>query len=160
MDENIEFLRDFLECDRYRIAELIDSVSSAMRQLGHYLRHHVEGPFTVIYRDEDDPMYELIQLLDGNSFEVKYDTTSVYMSNMMGVKITPLYMETIEVQYEQETEQESEVEQTQSFTTYIEYDYEWTLDIPEIHNPPRRRGLRAKTLLIDDALFDESLKPP
>lgn len=162
MDENIEFLRDFLECDRYRIAELIDSVSSAMRQLGRYLRHHVEGPFTIIYCDEDDPMYELIQLLDGNSFEVKYDTTSVYMSNMMGAKITPFYMETIEVQYVEE----SEPEQIQLVLTHDECEYkreyecEWTLDIPEVRNPSQRRSLRAKILPVNDALFDESLKPP
>ena len=162
MDVNIEFLRDFLEYDRYRIAELVDSISFAMRQLGHYLRRHDSGPFTVIYRDEDDPMYELIQLLDGNSFEVKYDTTSVYMNNMRGAKITPLYMETIEVQYIEE----SETEQIQLVLTHDEceykweYDCEWTLDIPEVRNPSKRRGLRAKIQPVDDAMFDESLKPP
>lgn len=94
MDENIEFLRDFLECDRYRIAELVNSVPIAMRQIGRLLRQHAEGPFTVIYRDESDPMYELVQLLDGNSFEVKYGDAFL---GAEVAKVTPLYMETIEV---------------------------------------------------------------
>ena len=155
MDECIEFLRDFLEYDRYRIAELVDSVAYAMRQLGDYLRRHDEGPFIILYNDENDPMYELIQLLDGNSFEVKYDNTSVYMSNMRGAKITPLYMETIEVQYIEESE-------TESVTVYSDVfeNGSTTFEIPEIRNPSRRRGLRAKIQPIDDALFDESLKPP
>lgn len=155
MDANIEFLRDFLECDRYRIAELIDSVPFAMKQLGYYLRRHDEGPFTMLYNDENDPMYELIQLLDGNSFEVRYDTTSVYMSNMMGAKVIPLYMETIEVQYIEESE-------TELVTVYSDiFENGWTTsEISEIRNPSRRRGFRAKIQPIDDALFDESLKPP
>lgn len=141
MDKDIEFLRDFLDCDRYRIAELIDTLPYAMAKLGYLLRQHTVGPITLVYRDENDPMYELIQLLDGNNFEVEYGCT---LMGMEAAKIFPLYMETIEVQYEPEPE--------------------YVPDIPEVKNPPRR-GLRAKVLLIDDilfseTLFDEFLKPP
>lgn len=149
MDEDIEFLRDFLECDRYRIAELVDSVPIAMRQLGKLLRQHAAGPFTIVYRSERDPMYELIQLLDGNNFEVHYGFT--YMG-LMAAKIAPFYMEIIEVEYTPEPEVQS------TTTTYAEYN-NWTLDPPEIRNPSRR-GLRAKMRPIDDILFDKSLKPP
>lgn len=149
MDENIEFLRDFLECDRYRIAEMIGSVSIVMRLLGQCLRRHDKGPFTIIYRDEDDPTYELIQLLDGNNFEVKYGST---FATLKAAIVTPLYIETIKVEYTEGVE-------TQTTTTNsFEYD-EWTLDPPEIRNPSRR-GLRVKMRPIDDISFDESLKPP
>lgn len=149
MDEDIEFLRDFLECDRYRIAELVDSISDAMHQLGRLLHNHVKGPYQIIYRDENDPMYELIQLLDGNNFEVHYGFT--YMG-LMAAKVAPFYMEIIEVEYTPEPEVQS------TTTTYAEYN-NWTLDPPEIRNPSRR-GLRAKIRPIKDVLFDESLKPP
>jgi len=151
MDEDIEFLRDFLECDRYRIAELVDSVPIAMRQLGKLLRQHAAGPFTIVYRNERDPMYELIQLLDGNNFEVHYGFT--YMG-LMAAKIAPFYMEIIEVEYTPEPEVQS-----CSMATYSEYN-NWTLDSPEIRNPPRR-GLRVKARLIDEALSEiKPLKPP
>lgn len=149
MDENIEFLRDFLECDRYRIAELVNSVPIAMRQIGRLLRQHAEGPFTAVYRNERDPMYELIQLLDGNNFEVHYGFTCM---GFMAAKIVPLYMEIIEVQYTPEPEVQS------TTTTYTEYN-NWALDPPEIRNPSRR-GLRVKIRPIKDILLDESLKPP
>lgn len=154
MDENIEFLRDFLEYDSYRIAELIDKLSFPMRQLGQYLRRHVEGPFLIVYRDETDPMYELIELLDGNNFEVEYGhRSSTFL--MDAAEVTPLYMETIEVQYEQEPEAES---------VTVDFDFNYDEWIPEKHNSILR-GLRATTLLIDDISFyenllDESLKPP
>ena len=153
MDEDIEFLQNFISYDRYRIAELTNSVSYAMRQIGKWLRKLSKGPFIVIYRDEEDPLYELIQLLDGNNFEVEYGGTFM---NSKAAYIIPLYMEeTIEIQFE--LEQEPDTFSTSS--TY--YDCEW---IPEKHNSILR-GLRAKTLLIDDIsfdekLFDEFLKPP
>lgn len=151
MDENIEFLRNFLESDRYRIAELVNSIEAALRQLGYYLRRHDKGPFTLIYHDESDPMYELVQLLDGNSFEVKYG--GVFLG-VEAAEITPLYKETIEVQLVVEPE-------TESVSVYSSvFEDEWaTFEIPEIRNPSRR-GLRAKISPVDDALFDESLKPP
>lgn len=150
MDEDIEFLRDFLECDRYRIAELVDSIPDAMRQIGRLLRQHTKGPFTFVYRDESDPMYELIQLLDGNNFEVKYGFT--YLT-FQAAKVIPFYTEIIEVEYTPEPEVQSTI------TTYTEYN-NWTLDPPEIRNPSRR-GLRAKARLIDEALSEiKALKPP
>ena len=152
MDVNIEFLRDFLEFDRYRIAELVGSIEVAMRQLGYYLRHHDKGPFTILYRDESDPMYELVQLLDGNSFEVKYGGTFL---GAEVAKVTPLYTETIEVQLVVEPE-------TESVTVYSSvFEDGWaTFEIPEVRNPSRRRGLRANIQPVDDAMFDKSLKPP
>ena len=157
MDEDIEFLRDFIDCDRYRIVELIDSVSYAMQKIGHLLRERAEGPFTMVYRDENDPMYELAQLLDGNNFEVHYGFSFLGLS---AAKVTPIYMETIEVQYVPEFDPQS----YSTTTTYIEYAGEQILDLPELRNPPRR-GLRVKMSLIDDIsfdekLFDEFLKPP
>ncbi len=157
MDEDIEFLRDFLEYDRYRIAELINILGYAMSKLGYLLRQHTLGPITLVYRDENDPMYELIQLLDGNSFEVKYGCT---LMGMEAAKIYPLYIETIKIQYGSEVE----VQSYSVTTTYTESATEYIPDIPEIRNPPRR-GLRAKVLPIDDilfseTLFDEFLKPP
>ena len=149
MDEDIEFLRDFLECDRYRIAELVNSIPDALQQLGRLLRKHVKGPYQIIYRNERDPMFELIQLLDGNSFEVHYGFT--YMG-LMAAKVAPFYTEIIEVEYTPESE-------VQSTTTYTEYN-NWISEPQEIRNSSRR-GLRAKARLIDEALSEiKSLKPP
>lgn len=148
MDEDIEFLQNFLECDRYRIAELVDSLPMAMQKIGSLLRQHAIGPFTVVYRNERDPLYELIQLLDGNNFEVQYGFTFM---GLMAAKITPFYTEIIEVKYTPESEVQS------TTTTYSEYN-NWVPDPLEIRNPSRR-GLRAK--LIDEALSEiKPLKPP
>ena len=149
MDEDIEFLQNFLECDRYRIAELVDSVPIAMRQLGKLLRQHAAGPFTIVYRNERDPMYELIQLLDGNNFEVHYGFT--YMG-LMAAKIAPFYMEIIEVEYTPEPEMQS------TTTTYAEYN-NWIPDPLEIRNSSRHEP-RMRIRSIKDVLSDESLKPP
>ena len=156
MDEDIKFLQDFLAYDRYRIAELVDSHSilPSLKRLGQLLREHFKGPFIVPYLGENDTMYELIQLLDGNNFEVQYGFTYLTFE---AAKITPIYTETIEVQCVQEFD-------SQSYSTTTTYTGEQTLDLPELRNPPRR-GLRAKMPLIDDIsfdekLFDEFLKPP
>lgn len=151
MNEDIEFLRDFINCDRYRITELIDSLSQAMQKIGHLLRQRAEGPFTLVYHDENDPMYELAQLLDGNNFEVYYGFSFLGLS---AAKITPIYMETIEVKYDSEEPLSMYVPETKSYTKSA------SEETPEVRNPSRRRGLRAKMLLIDDALFDEYLKKP
>lgn len=153
MDEDIEFLQNFINYDRNHITELANSIPAALRQIGKWLRKLTKGPFIVIYRDEEDPAYELIQLLDGNNFEVEYGSTFM---NFKAANIIPLYMEeTIEIQFE--LEQEPDTFSTSS--TY--YDCEWIL---EKHNSILR-GLRAKASLIDDTsfdekLFDEFLKPP
>ena len=144
MDEDIEFLRNFIEYDRYRIAELSDSLPNLMSIIGRLLRSHAAGPFSVVYRDENDLKYEFIQLLDGNNFEVDYGSTRIGVV-FIG-QITPLYPETT-----------ATVESKIELTEYI-------LDEPEIINPPHR-GLRAKMPLINDITFDgrplsELIKPP
>ena len=149
MDEDIEFLQNFLECDRYRIAELVDSISDALQQLGRLLRKHVQGPYQIIYRNERDPMFELIQLLDGNNFEVHYGFT--YMG-LMAAKVAPFYTEIIEVEYTPESEVQS------TTTTYAEYN-NWISDPLEICNSSRHEP-RMKIRSIKDVLLDKSLKPP
>lgn len=153
MDADIEFLRNFIEYDRYRIDELdelTDDISYVMRIIGHLLRNHAAGPFIIVYYDENDPRYELIQLLDGNNFEVDYG--SILIGSLNTARITPLYTNIVEIQ----------LEPTYNATT--------TTDIlNKIVNESALeiyRGLRAKVPLIDDNLtidgipLKRSIEPP
>lgn len=160
MNKNIQFLRDFLSYDRWRIAELREVLYDVMNRLGKFLQQQAPS-ITILYKDEDDPMYELAQLLDGNNFIIEEapDRFGLY-----ALKLIPIYSETIEVECTYEVQETSIPVQT----TYNEYydlsDYACKCELASIRNPPRR-GLRAKTMLIDDIsfnekLFDEFLKPP
>lgn len=148
MDEDIEFLRNFIEYDRYRITELIDSLSFVLRAIGSLLRNHNKGPFTILYRGENDPIYELIQLLDGNNFEVDYGLNS---GSICIASITPLYPKIVEIQ----------LEPTYHTTTNNILNKIANESALKIY-----RGLRAKTLLIDDDLtidgipLKKSIEPP
>ena len=152
MDADIEFLRNFIEYDRYRIDELNkmnNDISYMMRMVGCLLRNHAPGPITIPYHNENDIKYEFLQLLDGNNFEVEYGFTLI--GSFYIAKLTPLYPQIIEKQQE------------------LDY-HATTTDIlnkitigsaPEIY-----RGLRANTLLIDDNLTIDgksikiSIQPP
>ena len=152
MDADIEFLRNFIEYDRYRIDELNkmnNDISYMMRMVGCLLRNHAPGPITIPYHNENDIKYEFLQLLDGNNFEVEYGFTLI--GSFYIAKLTPLYPQIIEKQQE------------------LDY-HATTTDILnkitigsalEIH-----RGLRANTLLIDDNLTIDgksikiSIQPP
>lgn len=140
MNPDIEFLHDFILYDREHLEDLYEPLYLALQAIGDRLRRKFPS-LTIIYKTEDSPMYELIELLDGNNFEIKYGQT---VFGYAAVEAIPLYPET----------------NTPTATVELEIEAtEHTSDIPEVRNPPRR-GLRAKTLLLDEALFDESLKPP
>lgn len=160
MNKNIQFLRDFLSYDRWRIAELCEVLYQVMDKLGELLQQR-ESSVTILYKDEDDPMYELAQLLDGNNFIIEKAPDRFGMHSL---RLIPIYSETIEVECTYEVQEIPIPVQT----TYNEYydlsDYACKCELASIRNSPRR-GLRAKTLLIDDIsfnekLFDEFLKPP
>lgn len=151
MNLDIEFLHDFILYDRKHLEDLYEPLYFALQQIGNRLRRKFPQ-LIIVYDSEDSPMYELIELLDGNNFEINYGKT---VNNRCAAEVIPLYPETIEVTYDSETEIQTWY--TESATEYVSY-------IPEVRNPPRR-GLRAKILLIDDVsfnekLFDEFLKPP
>lgn len=160
MNKNIQFLRDFLSHDRWRIAQLRDTLYSVMEKLGKLLQQR-EPRVNVFYKDENDPIYEFAQLLDGNNFIIE---EAPDLFGMHSLKLIPIYSETIEVECTYEVQETPIPVQT----TYNEYynlsDYACKCELASIRNPPRR-GLRAKALLIDDIsfnekLFDEFLKPP
>lgn len=151
MNLDIEFLHDFILYDRKHLEDLYDSLYFPLQQIGNRLRRKFPQ-LIIVYDSEDSPMYELIELLDGNNFEINYGKT---VDNRCAAEAIPLYPETIEVTYDPETEVQTWY--TESASEYVPY-------VPEVRNPPRR-GLRAKVLLIDDIsfnekLFDEFLKPP
>lgn len=137
MKPDIEFLHDFILYDREHLEDLYEPLYLALQAIGDRLRRKFPS-LTIIYKTEDSPMYELIELLDGNNFEIKYGQTVLGYAAVEAIPLYPETTPTVELEIEA-----------------IEY----VPDIPEVRNPPRR-GLRAKTLLLDEALFDESLKPP
>lgn len=151
IDDDVALLRDFIHYDKDAILDLYPTLYIAMRGIGKGLRNK-QPVMAVMYNSETDPMYELMELLDGNNFIVEYDYA--VMGGRPIAKIIPMYPETIEVSC------------TYTATTYTEYaaSAKYVPEPPEIRNPPRR-GLRAKAPLIDEIsfnekLFDELLKPP
>lgn len=155
MDLDIEFLYNFILYDRKHLEDLYEPLYFALHQIGHRLRNKVPS-LIIVYDSENSPMYELIELLDGNNFEINYGKT---IDSRCAVEAIPIYPETITVTYIPENEI-----YTSTTETYTQYTTEYVSDIPEVRNPPRR-GLRAKVLLMDDIsfnekLFDEFLKPP
>ena len=155
MNKNIEFLRDFLSYDRWRIAELRDVVYSAMERLGAFLQQR--EPFvTILYKNEDDPIYELAQLLDGNNFIIKEAPNRF---GMHALKLIPIYSEIIEVECTYEVQETSIPAQT----TYNEYynlsAYAYKCELTSIRNESRRT-LRAYHTLITIERYDEVDQPP
>jgi len=141
MNEDIEFLYNFILYDREHLEELYVPLHSVLQEVGNRLRRRFPH-LTFVYNSEDSPMYELIELLDGNNFEIKYGKTVL---GHAAVEAIPLYPE-------------------ETITVTVEIETEATENIPKIRNPSRK-GLRAKILLIDDIAFDEklfndSIKPP
>lgn len=155
MNKNIQFLRDFLSYDRWRIAELREVLYQAMDRLGELLQQR-EPSATILYKDEDDPMYELAQLLDGNNFIVEKGPNRF---GMYSLKLIPIYSETIEVECTYEVQEAP----TPVQTTYNEYynlsAYAYKCELASIRNESRRR-LRAYHTLITIERYDEVDQPP
>lgn len=103
MNKDIQFLRDFLSCDRWRIAELRDILYAKMQQIGQMLRRN-QPFFSIVFDDEGDPLWELAQLLDGNNFKVEYEK---HGNVFQKATVYPCYLETIEVECERECEEPS-----------------------------------------------------
>lgn len=155
MNKNIQFLRDFLSHDRWRIAELRDVVYGAMERLGEFLQQR--EPFvTILYKNEDDPIYELAQLLDGNNFIIEEAPNRF---GMHALKLIPIYSEIIEVECTYEIQETSIPVQT----TYNEYynlsAYAYKYELASIRNESRRI-LRAYHTLITIERYDEVDQPP
>ena len=151
IDDDVALVRDFILYDKDAIVALYPSLLFALRGIGKALRNK-QREMWALYKSESDPIYELLELLDGNNFIVEYNNV---VCDQLAAKLIPLY-----------PEETIEVSCTYTATTYTEYAEcaEYVPELPEVRNPPRR-GLRAKTLLIDDIsfnekLFDEFLKPP
>lgn len=145
IDDDVALVRDFILYDKEAIVTLYPSLMFALRGIGKALRNK-QREMWALYKSESDPIYELLELLDGNNFIVEYNQV---ICDQLAAKLIPLYPETIEVS-----------------CTYTEYAEcaEYVPEPPEVRNPSRR-GLRAKAPLIDEIsfnkkLFDEFLKPP
>jgi len=155
MNKNIQFLRDFLSHDRWRIAELREVLYGAMEQLGELLRQREPGA-TILYKDEEDPIYELAQLLDGNNFIIEEAPDRFGMHSL---KLIPIYSEIIEVECTYEVRETPIPVQT----TYNEYynlsAYACKCVLESIRNESRRI-LRAYHTLITTERYDEVDQPP
>lgn len=154
MNKDIQFLRDFLSCDRWRIAELRDILYAEMQQIGQMLRRN-QPFFSIVFDDEGDPLWELAQLLDGNNFKVEYSTRG----NVFQIAtITPIYLETIEVEYE--STREPDLLQTLEAIA-AEADIECEEKV--IESPKHYDfifDLYNNTAATSDIMYDEVLKPP
>ena len=155
MNKNIQFLRDFLSHDRWRIAELREVLYDAMYRLGEFLQQR-EPSVTILYKDENDPMYELAQLLDGNNFIIEKGPNRFGMPSL---KLIPIYSEIIEVECTYEVQETSIPVQT----TYNEYynlsAYAYKCELASIRNESKRI-LRAYHTLITIERYDEVDQPP
>lgn len=155
MNKNIQFLRDFLSHDRWRIAELRESIYDVMERLGKFLQQRAPS-ITILYKDEDDPIYELTQLLDGNNFIIK---EAPDLFGMHSLKLIPIYSEIIEVECTYEVQEIPIPVQT----TYNEYynlsAYACKCVLASIYNESRRL-LRTYHTLITTERYDEVDQPP
>lgn len=158
MNKDIQFLRDFLSCDRWRIAELRDILYAEMQQIGQMLRRN-QPFFSIVFDDEGDPLWELAQLLDGNNFKVEYSTRG----NVFQIAtITPIYLETIEVEYESAREPDL----LQTFETIVaEIEAEADTEYEEkITNSSKHYDsifdLYNNAAAASNMMYDEVLKPP
>lgn len=163
MNKNIQFLRDFLSHDRWRIAELRETLYGVMERLGELLQQR-EPRVNVFYKDENDPIYEFAQLLDGNNFIIE---EAPDLFGMHSLKLIPIYSETIEVECTYEV-QEAPAQTTFNEyipvqTTYDEYynlsAYAYECVLASIRNESRRL-LRAYHTLITTERYDEVDQPP
>ena len=155
MNKNIQFLRDFLSHDRWRIAQLREVLYDAMEKLGNFLRHR--EPFVYLsYKDEDDPAYELVQLLDGNNFIIEEVPDRF---GMHSVKLIPIYSEIIEVKCTYEI-QETQIPVQTTYNEYYDLSaYAYKCELASIHNESKRL-LRAYHTLITIERYDEIDQPP
>lgn len=155
MNKNIQFLRDFLSHDRWRIAQLRETLYGIMERLGEFLQQG-EPHINIFYKDENDPAYELVQLLDGNNFIIEEAPDRFGMHSL---KLIPIYSETIEVECTYEVQETSIPVQT----TYNEYynlnAYACKCILESIRNESRRL-LRAYHTLITTKRYDEVDQPP
>ena len=155
MNKNIQFLRDFLSHDRWRIAELRETLYGIMERLGEFLQQR-EPYINISYKDEDDPTYELVQLLDGNNFIIEKKPD---LFGMHCIKLIPIYSEIIEVECTYEVREAPIPVQT----TYNEYynlsAYACKCELASIRNESRHL-LRAYHTLITTERYDEVDQPP
>lgn len=100
MNEDIQFLQDFLSYDNWRIAQLCDQLSYVLERIGQMLRRNMPY-FEILFDDENDPYCELVQLLDGNNFKVEYEK---HGNVFQKATVYPCYLEIIEVECERECE--------------------------------------------------------
>ncbi len=160
MDSDIEFLQDFLFYDKWRIRELQFSLYSALQKLGSLLRNK-ESSITIVYESEDTPMYELVELLDGNNFQVNYGL-SVFGCD--AAKLIPNYPETAEIVYVEEPfEALAETYYTATATATATATDTYYTSVSYSYPPDHTYGLPEKRESFQheiESTIDKVLKPP
>lgn len=155
MNKDIRYLKRFLDYDKWRIDELCDKLDPQLTIIGQRLQSNT-NKIVILYVTNDE-LYELVELLDGNNFEVVYHDPP---NAPIGVAdLIPIYHVIMD---EDEDEDEEEVEvKIETFTTAdatFEREHECSFSAP---TKVTIRGFRSRIPVIDDLpLFDKEFKPP
>lgn len=88
MIKDIEILQDFIAYDKSRLDELYPDLPYTLNKINEDLREKAKS-FYVVYRcrSSNNPIFELIELLDGNNFIIIDDPVHQM------AKLIPLYPE-------------------------------------------------------------------
>lgn len=155
MNEDIQFLQDFLSYDSWRIAQLCDQLSYVLERIGQMLRKNTPY-FEILFDDENDPYCELVQLLDGNNFKVKYEK---HGNVFQKATVYPCYLEIIEVEWERECEEPDLLQTLEAIAAEANTECEErVIESPKHYN--FIFDLYNNAAATSDIMYDEVLKPP
>ena len=154
MDKDIRYLKRFLAYDKWRIDELCDILHDVLITFGQRLQAGA-NKIVVLYKQNDE-LSELVELLDGNNFNIVYRNPGAYL---VVAELIPIYHVMMDDDDEDEEETvEAEIETFTAADETFKREHECSFSAPD---KVTIRGFRSKIPTVDDfPLFDEEFKPP
>ena len=68
MNKYIQIFIDFLQTDKEYVEKFLDTLTPCIVTIGEYLERHLK----IFYSTYDEKIFELLDLMDGNGFEIVY----------------------------------------------------------------------------------------
>ena len=68
MNKYIQIFIDFLQTDKEYVEKFLDNLTPCIVTIGEYLERHLK----IFYSTYDEKIFELLDLMDGNGFEIVY----------------------------------------------------------------------------------------
>ena len=99
MNKYIQIFIDFLQTDKEYVEKFLDTLTPSIIAIGEYLERHL----TIFHSTYDKKIFELLDLMDGNGFEIVYHGHGP-------IDIIPIYQK--EKEKEKEKEEIKTIEQS------------------------------------------------